>query len=283
MKHALPSLVFLLKLITFSCVADDRGLILDLDADRGLTVVDGGQVSVWKNQAADFAAREFVQRDAGRKEPGSGRPVLRESIKELKGHNALVFLQQELVCMDEDVFDFLTQGGGCTWLAVIAMREQRVGLKDVNSFFGNLRNNDNYEGLWGCVSDNNTVWWGVRNGLTFGRFDANNPQLSGPKLQTGRFYIVAGRMAAGTGKVKLEIFVNDANPVGSVEIPVNPKANPSRLAVGQERDAINHPGHESFDGEIARFLIFSRPLEKADLQARMAALRDQYGIVADAP
>ena len=43
-------------------------------------------------------------------------------------------------------------------------------------------------------------------------------------------------------------------------VPVNPKANPSKMAVGQERDATNHPGKESFHGEIARFLIFERPL-----------------------
>ena len=32
------------------------------------------------------------------------------------------------------------------------------------------------------------------------------------------------------------------------------KKNSSRMAIGQERDAIEHPGKESFDGEIARFL-----------------------------
>lgn len=42
-----------------------------------------------------------------------------------------------------------------------------------------------------------------RNGVTFGRFDANNPQLLGPKLDVGPFYVVAGRIAASTGKVKL--------------------------------------------------------------------------------
>ncbi len=121
----------------------------------------------------------------------------------------------------------------------------------------------NYEGLWGALSDDNTLWWGARNGISFGRFDANNPQLLGPKLTTGRFYLVAGRMAAGTGAVKLELFVNSLLAAATAAIPVNPESNPSKMAIGQERDAINHPGHESFDGEIARLLIFKRPLAPA--------------------
>ncbi|MEO8352444.1 MAG: sialate O-acetylesterase, partial [Chthoniobacteraceae bacterium] len=129
----------------------DAAPILDLDADRGVTLVDGDRVSRWQNQVSGFAARDFIQRDEGRLEPGLGRPTLRKAITELNGHSALVFRQQELVCMDEDSFDALTQGHGCTWVAVLAAHEQRVGLEDVNSFFGNLRNGGNYEGLWGCL------------------------------------------------------------------------------------------------------------------------------------
>ncbi len=94
--------------------ADDRGLIVDLDAERGVTVEAGDRVSLWQNQVADFAGRDFVSRDEGREEKGSGRPTLRKAVKELNGHSALTFLQQELVCLDEDTFDFLTQGSGCT-------------------------------------------------------------------------------------------------------------------------------------------------------------------------
>jgi len=39
--------------------------------------------------------------------------------------------------MDEDAFDPLSQGSGCTWLAVLAAYEQRKGgPADVHSFFG---------------------------------------------------------------------------------------------------------------------------------------------------
>ena len=76
-----------------SLQAEDRGLILDLDADRGVTVEDGDRVSLWQNQVAGFPARDFGKRDEGRKEPGSGRPRLLKQVKELNGHNVLRFPQ----------------------------------------------------------------------------------------------------------------------------------------------------------------------------------------------
>ena len=252
------------------------GLILDLDAAKGLSLEDGDKVAAWRNQVSASPVRDFVKRDEGRKEPGSGRPMWRKEVRELKGRPSLVFLQQELVCLDEDNFDSLSTGKGHTWIGVIAVREQRVGVKDVNSFFGNLRNGEKYEGIWGCLNDDNTLWWGARNGLTFGRFDANNPQVLGAKLETGKFHIVAGRMGAGGGTVKLELFANATKPLATANFPLNPKANPSRMAIGQERDAIQHPGHESFDGEIARFLIWERPLTDAELAVSMESLRGTY-------
>jgi hypothetical protein len=253
-----------------------KGLVLDLDAGKGVVLEDGGKVSAWRNQVEDSPIKEFVKSDEGRKEKGSGRPMLREGIAKLNGKSAMVFRQQELVCLDEDFFDSLTTGKGHSWLAVLAVYEQRVGLRDVNSFFGNLRNGDKYEGTWGCLNDDNTLWWGARNGLTFGRFDVNNPQLLGPKLETGKFYIVAGRMAAGEGKVNLELFINNAQPANKTEFPVVKNANPSRMTIGQERYAIEHPGHESFDGEIARFLIWDRPLKNEELAAVMEKLKLIY-------
>ncbi len=253
-----------------------EGLLLDLDASKGLTLEDGEKVSAWVNQAPEAKAKLFVKQDQGRKEKGSGRPTLRPAIPELNGKPALVFRRQELVCMDEETFDGLTTGKGHTWLAIIAVFPQQDGLKDVNSFFGNLRNGEKYEGIWGCLNDDNTLWYGVRNGLTFGRFDVNNPQLLGPVLETGKFHLIGGRMAAGTDTVKLELFAHSAKPVATGEIPVVPTANPSKMTIGQERDAIEHPGHESFDGEIARFLIWDRPLTASELTTAIATLQETY-------
>ena len=253
-----------------------QGLMLDLDAAHGISLEHGNRVAKWLSQAPAHGY-EFHKRDEGRSDPGSGRPTLRENVVEIGGSPALVFLQQELVCPDEDAFDSLTTGNGHTWAAVVAVHPQRVGLIDVNSFFGNLRNAGNYEGMWGCFMDDNRPWYGVRNGLSFGRFDANNPQLLAPAaFVPGRFHLLIGRMGAGTGEVRLEFFIDSAEPTATASVPVSAAANPSKMAVGQERDAIQHPGHESFDGEIARLLIWQRPLDDAELAAVVTLLHERY-------
>jgi hypothetical protein len=282
-KTATIALCQLIHLFPFVGTAQEKpalpaeGLVLDLDAAKGVVLEDGDRVASWKNQAPAHPDMLFVKRDEGRKEAGSGRPALRENAAGKDGKPAIVFLQQELVCMDEDAFDALTTGKGHTWLAVIAVHDQRVGVKDVNSFFGNLRNGGKYEGVWGCTDDDNTVWWGTRNGRSFGRFDKNNPKVPGPSLVKGAFHVVGGKMESGDGDVKISLHIDSASAVASGVFPVNPDANPSRMAIGQERDAIEHPGKESFDGEIARFLIWERPLGQDEFAAAIAHLVREYG------
>lgn len=252
------------------------GMILDLDADKGLTLEEGDRVAGWRSQAS-FRARDFLKNDAGRTVPGSGRPTLKRSVAALRGHNSLSFRSQELVNQDEDAFDGLTQGQGYTWIAVMAPYAQVIGEPNVNVFFGNLRNGQMYEGLWGAFDDDGTLWCGSRNGITFGRWNADNPKVSGPYLEPGGFRVLAARMGAGSGTVRIEMFVDAPGaPVASAAFPVNAAANPSRMAVGTERDAKEHPGMESFDGEIARFLIYDRPLSDAELAGAFAALRAVY-------
>ncbi len=184
-----------------------------------------------------------------------------------------------MVNHDEDAFDHLLTGSGYTWFAVICAHQQVVQLKDVNSFFGNLRNGGNYEGIWGNLTDDNRIWIGSRNAITFGRWDLNNPMLVAPQpLKRNRFYIVAGRMGAGAGEVRIDVFINEPQPVAGVPFPVNPRANSSKFAVGQERDATNHPGKESFDGEIARFLLYQRPLTGDELKQALDYLKKTYAI-----
>ena len=252
------------SLCASACLAADipsAGLLVDLDASKGVAVDAQGRVTAWQSQAGPVAARDFVGQPKGRADATSGLPAV---VKEPRA--ALSFRQQELVCHDETAFDGLIRGDGCTWIAVIKVYPQRVGLKDVNSFFGNLRNGQKYEGLWGCLDDDNTVGGGARNGVTCGRLDVNNPKLVGPKLAEGRFHVLAGRLGAGQGEVVAEFFVNDLKACATARFPINPKADASKLAVGQERDAIQHPGKESFDGEVARFLLWSRPLTDAELK-----------------
>jgi hypothetical protein len=251
--------VLLLSAVAAQGRVIEKGLILDLDADKGVTVEDDDRVVKWANQVASFAAQDFVKQD--------------------QGHNALIFRRQELVNHNEDAFDHLITGNGYTWFAVMTVYEQVVQLKDVNSFFGNLRNGGNYEGVWGNVTDDNRVWIGSRNGITFGRWDKNNPMVTAPEaLRKNRYYVVAGRMGAGAGEVQIEVFINQPKPVASKPFPVNPTANSSKLAIGQERDATNHPGRESFDGELARFLIYERPLTDRELAQTLSNLKKKYAL-----
>jgi hypothetical protein len=260
------------------------GLILDLDADRGVVVEEGNRVVKWTSQVDGAPARDFVKQDAGRTVSGSGRPSLKRAVPAIGGHNTVVFQRQELVNPDEDAFDHLLTGSGYTWFAVMCVHEQVVQLKDVNSFFGNLRNGGNYEGIWGNVTDDNRVWIGARNGVTFGRWDANNPMIVAPEpLVKGRWYVACGRMGAGLGEVRIELFINTTQPVASGTFPVSPEANSSKLAIGQERDAVNHPGKESFDGELARFLIYERPLSAGEMEETLGVLKRAYGIASETP
>jgi hypothetical protein len=253
------------------------GLILDLDADKDVTLEDGNMVTNWKNQVAEFPAQDFSQRDKGRDIPGSGRPTLKENIAELGGHNSLIFWEDELINMNKDAFDHLITGSGYTWFTVMNAYAQVGRLKDVSVFFGNLNCDDRLcEGFWAGFEDDGDLWTGPRNGITFGRYNADNPKLLGPRFEEDKYYVVAGRLAAGTGTVLTEVFVDSAVPYGSVEFPVNPNANASVMAIGTERDAWQHPGQESFDGELARVLIYERALTDEEMAWTMFALKSIY-------
>jgi len=260
-----------------------QGLLLDLDADHGLLLEDGDRISEWKNQVENKVKR-FVKQDEGRKIAGSGRPRVKINEPKLNGHNSVVFHRQELVNHQEDAFDHLTQGSGYTWFSVMTVYEQVKGKPGVNSFFGNLRNTNlnkqgQYEGFWAGVNEQNQPWIGARNALQKGLWNDNSPHvLSEVSLQKSRYYLVMGRMGSGKETVDMELFVNTIKPVAQKKFPVNPNANPSKMAIGQERDATNHPGAESFDGEIARFLIYERPLSDAELETTIKHLIKKYNI-----
>lgn len=268
----------------------DYGLLLDLDADQGVTTEEGDRVIRWTNQVQDAVAKDFEPHDYGLRlhKPGSGRPLLKKACTDLNGHNAISFQEDELINEEEDAFDFLLKGSGYTWLTVIKPYQTAdpngktefglYRLKDVNSFMGNLRNGGRYEGLWGCFDDDLTVWCGSRSGVSFGRFDENNPKLSGPKLEPDQFYIIGARMGAGVDTVEIELFVDSPKAVARIDYPVSQASNPSKLAIGTERDATNHPGSESFDGAIARLLIYERPLSDQELNGLMQSLKKTYGL-----
>lgn len=261
-----------------------RGLLLDLNANAGVVLEEDNRIGAWHNQVSGNAADVFSKQDEGREIPGSGRPTLKENVASIGGSSTIVFEEQELLNRDEDAFDHLVTGSGYTWFTILSAYEQNVGKKDVNSFFGNLRNSSFYEGLWGNLMDDNRVWMGSRNGIRpEGKpplwDETMNPLVVSPEpLVENRYYLIMGRMGAGLGTVDLELFVNSIDPVDRKQVPVNPAANPSKMAIGQERDATNHPGKESFSGEMARLLIYERPLSDDELTQMARHLIKNYRI-----
>ena len=261
-----------------------KGLMVDLNPDYGVTLENGNRISSWKNQVIGSTIKTFENQDEGREIKGSGMPRLKFKVPELNGHNSIVFHRQELVNHNEDAFDHLTTGSGYTWFAVMSVYEQVQGKPGVNSFFGNLRNTNvdkkgQYEGFWAGLNEENQLWIGARNGLGKGLWNVNSPHVINPNpLKTSTYYLVMGRMEEGIDKAKIELFVNSISSVAEGIFPVNNNANPSKMAIGQERDATNHPGHESFDGEIARFLIYERPLSNNELMFVKEYLMKTYNI-----
>lgn len=141
-----------------------EGLILDLDADRGIKVADG-RVASWTNQV-DWKVKAFVATRDTNHEKGTGHPTLKENVAAICGHNTVVFRRHELINSNEDAFDHLITGSGYTWFAVMSVYRQVSGLEDVNSFFGNLKNGGKYEGFWAGLKDDNTLWMGAPKKLT---------------------------------------------------------------------------------------------------------------------
>ena len=263
-----------------------KNLVLDLDASAGVESDARGRVLSWTNRVRGFPAQKFVPNNQGRKVPGSGIPSLLKAEGDRK-FPAVLFRQQELINDHEDAFDSLIQGKGHTWYAVVAVYDQTSLAKDTHAIFGNLRNSKAldggtggfYEGFWGVMHTDRRVYPGVRNGLNFQRNGPNNPEvLSKTTLEKHRYYVVAGRMGSGSGTVAVEVFVNRPVAENSGTVPVNPKADSSRMAIGQERDATNHPGNESFDGEFARLLIYDRAHDAAEMAATFDTLITLYGI-----
>lgn len=255
-----------------------EGLLLDLNPDIGVVTDNNGRIEKWTNSVAGSVVKDFEKVDEGREVKGSGKPTLLKKVQLVNGHNTVQFIKHELLNRHETAFDTINRGSGFTWVAVIRPYNQVGQLQDVNSFFGNLRNGGNYEGFWAGFTDDNRVWTGLRNGITFGRWDENNPCVrSEKKLDTARFYLLAGRMESGTSPALIELFIDDfSKPDVTGMVPVNVKADPSMMAIGQERNAIEHPGVESFIGEMARIMIYQRPLTNDELHHLGVYLRKLY-------
>ena len=272
-----------------------KNLVLDLNADTGLAIEDGDKVAAWTNQAPHPKAVEFKATEEGRtktiitqKEPGTGRPTLLKAVEGINRHNSLGFSSDELINDNDEAFHGMMTGAGYTWFAVIKPYKQTgpgaINSKYPNAFFGCLRSSSppqsesgQYAGFWGSFYPDGRVYMGSRNGTnTKVRDGINTPEIEAPAPSIDEWHIIMGRQGAGKGTVLLELFVdNPSEAVNSGEYPVA-DIEPSRMAIGTERNAINHQGKESFDGEIARLLMFETALNKEEMTAVYDYLRNVY-------
>ena len=224
-----------------------------------------------------------------------------------------VITGDDLVNMDgPDVYDHLIQGAGYTWIAVIKPYKQISIItnddagKDINILFGNLKNGDSgkcqYCGMWAGVSGSADrpmfFWAGNRgdddfsagapyenqpysnNGTGHYRTDGN-PHVHAKQMTVDKWEIVGARMGSGVGDVWIETFMGNRNAIIAkkpwrVFDKYDSTEDADVMAIGTERDAINHVGLESYDGEFARFLIWERPLTDAELQQALNALDSTY-------
>ena len=271
------------------------GLVLDLNADRGLTIEDDSMVTTWTNQAPKPLAVDFLTTEEGRTktiitqdEPGTGRPTLVENSHEINGHNSLVFREDELINDNDEAFHGMMTGGGYTWFAVLKPYKQggpgKINSRYPNAFFGCLRNSGppqketgQYAGFWGSFYPDGRVYMGSRNGLNEKvRDGVNTPEVESPPPSINEWHIIMGRQGSGQGTVLLELFVDDpSEAVNSSDFPVG-DVEPSRMAIGTERNAINHQGKESFDGELARLLMYETALDQQEMKDVYDYLRTVY-------
>ena len=271
---------------------EQDGLLLDLDADEAVTAPNS-RVTSWLNQAPTDQAQVFESSDIGRESNntpldnrgvdqlgiGSGRPTLLTNVADLNGHNSISFAEEDLINREEDAFDHLSHGSGYTWFAVLSRYDQRwptENIRDVNAFFGNLRNSSPFDGIWGGFNSENRIWSSTRTFDAAARDSAGDQWLYGPIMPEREYFIAAIRLGSGTGTATMEMFINSDQPIDSTVVDINPNGNPSFMAIGTERNATNHPGRESFDGELARLLIYERPLSDLEISQTIESLRLKY-------
>ena len=102
-------------------IEDD--LVLDLNADAGVTLEDGNMVTTWTNQAPNPKAIDFKSTEEGRtqtiisqEEPGTGRPTLSKDSSEINGHKSLIFREDELINDNDEALHLRLTNGTSSWV-----------------------------------------------------------------------------------------------------------------------------------------------------------------------
>ncbi len=108
-----------------------------------------------------------------------------------------------------------------------------------------------------------------------------NPHVHAKQMTADKWEIVGARMGSGTGDVWIETFMGKSNTIIAkkpwrVFENYSASEGADMMAIGTERDAIEHVGLESYDGEFARLLIWERPLSDSELQQALNVIDSIY-------
>lgn len=228
------------------------GLIEDLDADVGASA------TAWVNQVS---GGDDVALSAG---------TVTLVGNAVNGHAAMSFPGSARMSGDStSAFASLVGGNGFTWFVVVQSGVQRMtGALDKNQVFGTIRTN------------------GVNGGLTAGVDRASHPYaMARPQNMdnlaqstvdiSGTWAIFAGTLEAGSGARTVAVRVNGSaiSAMTGATVPASP-APTGALAIGAEHTG----GTEFWTGQVARILIYDRPLTALELSETGRALAARYAI-----
>ena len=234
------------------------GLVQDLDGDLGISL-SGTTVVGWSNSAP-----------SGGDDVSAARGTVEMSPDTLNGHAVVHFDSSSLAGDDEDAFDFGLSGSGFTWLVVVRSDAQDNSRK--NRVLGTLLNQSPYSGYTAGVFTNANGTRPYADMVESPGSGESYADADDEILDT--WVIVAGRLsAAASGTSTLEIVV-DGRPASASTSIAYPVLDCGALTIGAERV----DGGEHFDGDVARILVYERPLPDAELDQAFEALAALYGL-----
>ena len=235
------------------------GLIQDLNAAVGVTESGGvgTGVTAWANQAAGTG--DDLATDRGTISHNTGGAF---SYLTLGGGGP-----PRMVGDDAAAFDSIMNGNGHTWFAVV---RPEVGANGggKNAVFGTLTNSNPFSGVSAHVSNNSNLGYMTRPASSdvFANGTTN--------INDGEWHILAGRLGAGTGVQLAEAFTDGPIAEGTANPNILGTTNSDAFTLGAERSG----GSENYLGDIARIIIYDRPLSDSELNQTGMALGDAYGI-----
>jgi hypothetical protein len=231
-------------------------LIQDLNADFGVAGPAAG-VTGWTNQAA---GGDSVATNGGTIELVAGP----------NGHSALRFTDGDRMAgASGTAFDGLLQGNGHTWFAIVKAGAQNNN--DKNAIFGNLVSGSPFSGIIAHVA--NSGGGGATGNYILRPSTADNAARGATNINDGGFHIISGTLSAGVGTQRQELYIGGGAAEATNILNILNTTDSGPLTIGAERVG----GGEHIDADIARILIYDRPLSIAEMNQTGNRLSALYG------